>query len=148
MADQPKDTQQEELVEFAADIVSAYVSNNPVQQGDLPELIQSVYTSMAALASANGEAQAEAPTPAVSIKSSVKKDHIVCLECGKKFKSLKRHLATNHDMLPEDYREKWGLSSTYPMVAPNYAEQRSEMAKQLGLGRKPTAAKAKRRGRD
>lgn len=144
MADQSEAAQRDELVEIVADIVSAYVSNNPVQSTDLPGLISSVHGSVAALASGNGAAQAEPPTPAVSVKSSVKKDAIACLECGKKFKSLKRHLTTNHGMTPDEYREKWSLPSSYPMVAPDYAAVRSEMAKKLGLGRKPQAAKAKR----
>lgn len=145
MADHNSATSKEELAEIVADVVSAYVSNNPVQRGDLPELIGMIHGSMAALASGNGAAPVDPPTPAVSVKSSVKKDHIVCLDCGKKFKSLKRHLGTNHDTTPDEYREKWNLPKNYPMVAPNYAAARSEMAVRMGLGRKPKAAKKGRR---
>ncbi|MEX0955306.1 MAG: MucR family transcriptional regulator [Rhizobiaceae bacterium] len=145
MAEQGETTQQEELVEIVADIVSAYVSKNPVQRGDLSRLIETVHSSVATLVSGSGSLQAEAPTPAVPVKSSVKKDHIVCLACGKKFKSLKRHLSSNHEMSPDEYREKWSLSDSYPLVAPNYSASRSEMAIKLGLGRKPKARRGKKR---
>ncbi|MEX0954392.1 MAG: MucR family transcriptional regulator [Rhizobiaceae bacterium] len=141
MADRREAMQQEELVEIVADIVSAYVSKNPVQSTDLPDLISSVHGTVAALALGNDAAQAEPQTPAVSVKSSVKKDSITCLECGKKFKSLKRHLSGSHDMTPDEYRAKWDLPASYPMVAPNYSAERSEMALKLGLGRKPKSAK-------
>ena len=135
MSEQSEAMPQEELVEIVADIVSAYVSKNPVQSGDLPQLIETVHRSVAALGSGNGTAQAEAPEPAVSVRSSVKKDSIACLECGKRFKSLKRHLTANHEMTPEEYRLKWNLPSSYPMAAPDYSAARSEMALKFGLGR-------------
>lgn len=134
----------DELVEHVTEIVSAYVANNPVQAPNLPELIETVHKSLSSLASDEAATEAEKPVPAVSVKRSVKNDHIVCLECGKKFKSLKRHLATNHEMTPEEYRGKWNLRDSYPMVAPNYAAERSALAVKLGLGRKPNAAKKTR----
>jgi predicted transcriptional regulator len=121
-------------IELAADIVSAYVSNNSVPSGDLPALISDVHSALMKVASGAAEAPAEAPKPAVSVKKSVTPDYIVCLEDGKKFKSLKRHLRTQYNMTPEQYREKWGLAPDYPMVAPNYAKARSELAKEMGLG--------------
>lgn len=121
-------------ISLTSEIVSAYVSNNPVPAGELPDLIASVYASLSKLD------QAEAPmpelTPAVPIKKSVTRDWLVCLEDGKRFKSLKRHLATSFNMTPDQYRAKWGLPHDYPMVAPAYAEARSALAKQMGLGRK------------
>jgi predicted transcriptional regulator len=147
MADQSEAMQREELVEVVADIVSAYVSNNPVQLTDLPALISTVHGSIAALTSGNPAAQAEPPTPAVPVKKSVHNDYIVCLEDGKKFKSLKRHLGVHYNLTPDEYRQKWNLPVSYPMVAPGYSAQRSELAKKLGLGRKPAAAKAKGRAR-
>jgi predicted transcriptional regulator len=131
---------QDELVEIVADIVAAYLSNNPVQLGDLPGLIETVHGSVATLSTGSETVQANPLTPAVTVKSSVKKDHIVCLECGKKFKSLKRHIGANHHMTPERYRETWHLPSAYPMVAQDYSAVRSEMARTMGLGRKPKAA--------
>lgn len=121
-------------IELAADIVSAYVSNNSVTATDLPSLIGDVHSALLRVSSGGGEAPSEAPKPAVSVKKSVTPDHIICLEDGKKFKSLKRHLRTQYNLSPEEYREKWGLPSDYPMVAPNYAEARSQLAKQMGLG--------------
>lgn len=127
----------EELVEIAAEVVSAYVSNNPVPAAELPQLIRSVH---AALAGLSGQAPApvkeERSAPAVNPKKSVFEDYIICLEDGKKFKSLKRHLMTHYKLTPEAYREKWALDASYPMVAPAYAKQRSALAKQMGLGRK------------
>jgi len=125
-----------ELVELAADVVSAYVSNNVIASSELAGLIGSVY---AALNNAVEDAKKpEMPQlkPAVSIKKSVSDDYIICLEDGKKFKSLKRHLRTHYDLSPDDYREKWGLPRDYPMVAPSYAAARSRLAKQMGLGQK------------
>ncbi|MQT12341.1 MucR family transcriptional regulator [Segnochrobactrum spirostomi] len=122
------------LIDLAADIVSAYVSNNTVSAQDLPALIGQVY---AALSQTNGETvapSAEPLKPAVPVKKSVTPDYIICLEDGKKFKSLKRHLRTHYDLSPEDYRERWGLPADYPMVAPNYAAARSDLAKKMGLG--------------
>ena len=121
-------------IELAADIVSAYVSNNSVPAADLPALIGEVHLALSKVANGGAETPAEAPKPAVSIKKSVTPDYIVCLEDGKKFKSLKRHLRTQYNMTPEQYREKWGLPVDYPMVAPNYAKARSELAKEMGLG--------------
>jgi predicted transcriptional regulator len=122
------------LIELAADIVSAYVSNNTVAAGDLTGLINNVYGALRKTAGGQPEPAAEPLKPAVPIKKSITPDYIVCLEDGKKFKSLKRHLRTHYDMSPEQYREKWGLSPDYPMVAPNYAEARSQLAKKMGLG--------------
>jgi predicted transcriptional regulator len=127
----------DELVEIAAEVVSAYVSNNPVPMTELPQLIRSVH---AALSGLNGAAAApvkeEKAVPAVNPKKSVFDDYIICLEDGKKFKSLKRHLMTHYKLTPEAYRDKWNLDANYPMVAPAYAKQRSALAKQMGLGRK------------
>ncbi len=129
-------------IELAADIVSAYVSNNSVPSGELPTLINEIHSALVKVAGGTVEAPAEAPKPAVPIKRSVTPDYIVCLEDGKKFKSLKRHLRTQYNMTPEQYREKWGLAVDYPMVAPNYAKARSELAKEMGLGQQ----RRKRRG--
>jgi predicted transcriptional regulator len=126
---------QEFLATLTADIVSAHVSNNSVSTTELPSLIQSVFASLAGLGSAAVVIE-EKQQPAVSIRSSIKPDYIVCLEDGKKLKMLKRHLMTHYGMTPDDYRAKWGLPSDYPMVAPNYAEQRRSLAKQIGLGTK------------
>jgi predicted transcriptional regulator len=121
-------------IELAADIVSAYVSNNTVATADLPALINEVYGALQRVSKGEDEPAAEPLKPAVPIKKSVMPDFLVCLEDGKKFKSLKRHLRTQYDMTPEQYREKWGLPADYPMVAPSYAAARSELAKQMGLG--------------
>lgn len=122
------------LIELTADIVSAYVSNNAVATADLPNLIADVHTALQKTSKVAEEPEPELLKPAVSIKKSVTPDYIICLEDGKKFKSLKRHLRTHYDMSPEEYREKWGLPSDYPMVAPNYAAARSQLAKKMGLG--------------
>ncbi|MCB5176326.1 MULTISPECIES: MucR family transcriptional regulator [Microvirga] len=121
-------------IELAADIVSAYVSNNSVPSGELPNLINDIHSALLRVGGGAIEVPAEAPKPAVPVKKSVTPDYIVCLEDGKKFKSLKRHLRTQYNMTPEQYREKWGLPVDYPMVAPNYAKARSELAKEMGLG--------------
>lgn len=126
----------ETLVTLTADIVSAHVSNNSVAVSDLPLLIQNVHGALNGLGGAS--AQQPKQEPAVSIRSSVKPDYIVCLEDGKKLKMLKRHLMTHYNMTPDEYRQKWGLSPDYPMVAPNYAEQRRTLAKKIGLGTKRT----------
>jgi predicted transcriptional regulator len=123
-----------QFIELATDIVSAYVSNNSVGAGELPILIKDVYGALTRVTNAEPNVPAVAAKPAVSIKKSITPDHIVCLEDGKKFKSLKRHLRTQYGLSPEQYREKWGLASDYPMVAPNYAAARSRLAKQMGLG--------------
>ena len=129
-----------EVIEMTADIVSAYVGNNSVTAADLPALIQSVHRALAGI-SAGGEPVEAAPKePAVPVRRSITPDFLICLEDGRKFKSLKRHLRTKYDMSPEEYRAKWGLPKDYPMVAPNYAKARSDLAKQMGLGqggRKP-----------
>lgn len=130
------------LLTLTADIVAAHVSNNSVAVNDLPNLIQNVHGALTGI-SANRAAAEPKPEPAVSIRSSIKPDYIVCLEDGKKQKMLKRHLMTNHGMTPDEYRQKWGLSADYPMVAPNYAEQRRTLAKSIGLGTK----RRKTRGR-
>ena len=123
------------LLTLTADIVAAHVSNNSVAVNDLPNLIQNVHNALSGISSKASAAEAK-PEPKVPIRSSVKPDYIVCLEDGKKQKMLKRHLMTNHDMTPDEYRQKWGLSPDYPMVAPNYAEQRRTLAKSIGLGTK------------
>ena len=135
------------LVELAADIVSAYVANNSVRPGDLPELINAVHSALKTTGNQASQAEAQPLTPAVSIKKSIGQDYIICLDDGKKFKSLKRHLRTKYGMTPEQYREKWGLPKDYPMVAPAYARARSELAKSMGLGqqRKKTTAKKGRK---
>ena len=127
---------QEMLVTLTADIVAAHVSNNSVAVSDLPLLIQNVHGALAGLSQPDEVASVK-QEPAVSIRASIKPDYIVCLEDGKKLKMLKRHLMTHYGMTPEDYRAKWGLPADYPMVAPNYAEQRRTLAHKIGLGRKP-----------
>jgi predicted transcriptional regulator len=122
-------------IELAADIVSAYVSNNTVSTGELPALISEVHSALVRVSGGMAvEVSAEAAKPAISVKKSITPEYIVCLEDGKKFKSLKRHLRTQYNLTPEAYREKWGLPADYPMVAPNYANARSELAKKMGLG--------------
>lgn len=121
-------------VQLTANIVSAYVSNNTVASADIPGLIGQVYSALMRVSSGQAGAPAEPLKPAVPVKRSVTAEYIVCLEDGKKFKSLKRHLRAQYDMTPERYREKWGLPPDYPMVAPNYAAARSQLAKQMGLG--------------
>jgi predicted transcriptional regulator len=123
------------LLTLTADIVAAHVSNNSVAVSDLPNLIQNVHAALTGI-SGNGAAPEPKPEPKVSIRSSVKPDYIVCLEDGKRLKMLKRHLMTHYNMTPDQYRQKWGLSADYPMVAPNYAEQRRSLAKSIGLGTK------------
>ena len=121
-------------IQLTAHIVSAYVSNNTVPSGDIPSLISQVYSALTRVSGGQAAAPAEPLKPAVSVKRSITPEYLVCLEDGKRFKSLKRHLRTQYDMTPEKYREKWGLPSDYPMVAPNYAAARSQLAKQMGLG--------------
>lgn len=121
-------------IELTADIVSAYVSNNSVASTDIPGLISQVHGALLRVSGGHGELPSEPLKPAVSVKKSITPEHIVCLEDGKKFKSLKRHLRTQYNMTPEQYREKWSLPTDYPMVAPNYAAARSQLAKQMGLG--------------
>lgn len=129
------------LLELTTEIVAAHVSNNSVAPTDLPQLIDQVYQSLSNIG--KGPAgTAERPKPAVAIKRSIHPDYIVCLEDGKKLKMLKRHLKTSYNMTPESYRERWGLAADYPMVAPNYARQRSKLAKEIGLGTRGRQAKA------
>lgn len=132
-----------EMISLTADIVSAYVSNNPLPAAGLPDLIASVHSSLSGI---GHPASTEQPKkdPAVNPKRSVFPDYLICLEDGKKFKSLKRHLATDHGLTPDEYRVKWGLKADYPMVAPNYAAQRSALAKASGLGRKPSTKPVKK----
>lgn len=133
-----------DILRMTSDVVASYVRNNTVSGEELPGIIQTVHESLMDLK--NGSPGAgEAPKPAVSIKKSITPDHIVCLEDGKKLKMLKRYLRTTHGMTPEEYRAKWGLSSDYPMVAPNYAAQRSAFAKKIGLGR--GGKQSRRRGK-
>ena len=134
--DNPQNDMNETLITLTSDIVAAHVSNNSVAVGDLPALITNVYGALAGLGQPL-QVEEPAPEPAVSIRASVKPDHIVCLEDGKKLKMLKRHLMTHYNMTPEDYRARWNLPADYPMVAPNYAEKRRDLAKKIGLGRKP-----------
>ena len=126
--------QSSDYIELAADIVSAYVSNNTIAASDLPALIREVHTALVRIQSSPAAGVAEPPKPAVNARRSVHDDYIICLEDGKKFKSLKRHLRTQYNMTPEQYREKWSLPPDYPMVAPNYAKARSALAKEMGLG--------------
>jgi predicted transcriptional regulator len=121
-------------IALTAEIVSAYVSNNSVAAGDIPALINQVHAALSRVSSGTADGSAESPKPAIALKRSVTPEYIVCLEDGKKFKSLKRHLRTQYDMTPEQYRDKWNLPPDYPMVAPSYAAARSELAKQMGLG--------------
>ena len=129
------ETTDDTLLTLTADIVAAHVSNNSVAVNDLPTLIQNVHSALSGIAGSNAAAEPK-PEPKVSIRSSIKPDYIVCLEDGKKLKMLKRHLMTHYNMTPDQYRQKWGLSADYPMVAPNYAEQRRNLAKSIGLGTK------------
>jgi predicted transcriptional regulator len=123
-----------EIIEMTADIVSAYVGNNEVGAAELPTLIQAVHSALKSVSTAPEPVEVAPKDPAVPVKRSVTPEFLVCLEDGRKFKSLKRHLRTKYNMSPEDYRAKWSLPKDYPMVAPNYAKARSELAKQMGLG--------------
>jgi predicted transcriptional regulator len=136
------DTEKLDITSLASDIVSAYVANNTVVAEQVPDLISSVYAALNKVAVQGAEPVKEELKPAVPIKKSVTNDHIICLEDGKKFKSLKRHLRTHYDMSPEEYRERWGLARDYPMVAPGYAAARSELAKTMGLGQRRQAEAA------
>ncbi len=139
MATETKNNQSSEnVIGMAASIVSSYVRYNALPTDQIPDLIKTVYSSLNSVESLTGEAQ----KPAVSVRRSVTPDYLICLEDGKKFKMLKRHLRTNFNLSPEEYRAKWNLPADYPMVAPNYAKQRSEFAKKIGLGRKPARKKA------
>jgi predicted transcriptional regulator len=122
------------FIELTAQIVSAYVSNNTVPAAEIPGLINQVHAALARVSGKGNDLPSEPLRPAISVKKSITPEHIVCLEDGKKFKSLKRHLRTQYNMTPEQYRDKWSLATDYPMVAPNYAAARSQLAKQMGLG--------------
>ena len=139
------DSTDDTLLTLTADIVAAHVSNNSVAVNDLPQLIANVHSALAGLGGASSVPEAK-PEPKVPVRLSIKPDYIVCLEDGKRLKMLKRHLMTHYQMTPDQYRQKWGLNSDYPMVAPNYAEQRRTLAKAIGLGtkRKRPATAAKR----
>lgn len=126
----------DEVLKMTVEIVAAYVSNNDVNSALVPEIINSIYSSLNSLNSQSSKKANDALKPAISIRRSITPDYIVCLEDGKKLKMLKRHIRASYGMSPDDYRAKWGLPLDYPMVAPNYAEQRSNFAKKIGLGRK------------
>ena len=128
------------LHSLTTEIVASFVGNNPVAIGDLPAVITNVFETLRAVAQGEAEKPAEAPVPAVPIKKSIGTDYLICLEDGQKVKALKRHLVSRHHLTPDQYRQRWGLPKTYPMVSPAYAAQRSELARQIGLGRKPAAA--------
>ncbi len=141
MAENPEPSR---YLDLATDIVSAFVSNNAIPMGEVPALISSVHSALLRLTEQPIHQIPEKPTPAVPIKKSVTNDYIVSLFDGRKFKSLKRHLRTHHHMSPDDYRRYWGLPPDYPMVAPNYAKARSELARSMGLGQKRRSSKASR----
>lgn len=131
------------LVDLTADIVSAYVSNNSTVASELPALIALVHTALVRVATGRAETAPEPIKPAVPVKKSVTPEYLICLEDGKRFKSLKRHLRTQYAMSPEQYREKWSLPADYPMVAPNYAVERSQLARKMGLGQQRRSGKAR-----
>ncbi|HEY1225496.1 MAG TPA: MucR family transcriptional regulator [Brevundimonas sp.] len=136
-----------ELLEMTADIVSAYVSNNTLPADGVPALIASIHATLSSVSTGVVETVAEVKDPAVPVRKSITPDFLICLEDGRKFKSLKRHLRTKYNMSPEEYRAKWGLAKDYPMVAPNYAKARSDLAKSMGLGqggRKPAKGRARK----
>ncbi|MDA0704230.1 MAG: MucR family transcriptional regulator [Proteobacteria bacterium] len=135
----------EDMLRMTAQVVSAYVGNNMLPAAQISEVIKSVYSSLTALEGEAAKAVAEPLKPAVPIRKSITPDYVVCLEDGKKLKMLKRHLRTTYDMTPDEYRAKWNLPPDYPMVAPNYAKQRSEFAKKIGLGRKTVGGRGRRR---
>lgn len=134
----------ETLITLTSDIVAAHVSNNNVDVESVPSLISNVYSALSTLGRVAGVKE-ERPEPAVTVRASVKKDHIVCLDCGKRMKMLKRHLSTEHGMTPDEYRARWELGPEYPLVAPNYAETRRKLAKEIGLGRMPGQKRGRRK---
>jgi predicted transcriptional regulator len=136
--------QDEMLITLTSDIVAAHVSNNTISVEQVPTLISTVYGALAGLGGSEPQEEAR-PEPAVSVRASVKRDHLVCLEDGKKMKMLKRHLMTEHGMTPDEYRQRWGLGADYPMVAPEYAETRRDLAVKIGLGRKPGQKRGRQR---
>jgi predicted transcriptional regulator len=135
----------DDLLKFASEIVAAYVSNNPIPVSEIPAMIKSVHATLGGLAGGVWTETPMALKPAVAVKKSVTPEFIICLEDGKKLKMLKRYLRSRYDLTPEEYRAKWGLPADYPMVAPNYAAQRSEFAKKIGLGKSAPATKSRRR---
>ena len=135
----------DDLIRFASEIVAAYVSNNPTPISELPGMIRSIHATLGGLSGGGSTEIATTQKPAVAVKKSVTPEYIVCLEDGKKLKMLKRYLRSRYGLSPEEYRSKWGLPADYPMVAPNYAAQRSEFAKKIGLGRSAPATKSRRR---
>jgi len=143
--DTPNPATQPDVLRMAVEVASAYLGNNSVPAGQVPEVINTIYTSLNALNGQVAQGNAEPPKPAVSVRRSVHPDYIVCLEDGKKLKMLKRHLRAAYGMTPDEYRAKWNLPADYPMVAPNYAEQRSAFAKKIGLGRKKGEKAPRRR---
>ena len=134
------DNENQGLLSLTTEIVASFVGNNPVAIGDLPAVIAAVFGTLRSVTQGEAEKAAEAPVPAVPIKKSIGTDFLVCLEDGQKVKTLKRHLVSRHHLTPDQYRQRWGLPKTYPMVSPAYAAQRSDLARQIGLGRKPAAA--------
>ncbi|PSJ52214.1 transcriptional regulator [Mesorhizobium soli] len=135
------------LVRLTSDVVSAYISNNAIPAASLPGLIAEIHASLSKLGRESVAPADEAPKPAISVKKSVTDDYLICLEDGKQFRSLKRHLTTHYNLTPDEYRAKWGLPADYPMVAPTYAAARSTLAKKMGLGKKRAEnAKASKRG--
>jgi predicted transcriptional regulator len=136
----------DDLLKLASDIVAAYVSNNPVPVSELPAMIKSVHATLGSLSGASGGEAVTSQKPAVPVKKSVTPEFLICLEDGKKLKMLKRYLRSRYALTPDQYRAKWNLPADYPMVASNYAAQRSEFAKKIGLGRSAPAAKSRRRG--
>jgi predicted transcriptional regulator len=135
----------DELLKLASNIIAAYVSNNPVPVSELPAMIKSIHATLGGLSGGGGSDSLTSQKPAVPVKRSITPEYIVCLEDGKRLKMLKRYLRSNYKLSPEEYRAKWGLPADYPMVAPNYAAQRSEFAKKIGLGRTSPATKSRRR---
>lgn len=135
----------DELLVLTTDIVASYLEKNVVPAANLSDLIQTVHRSLVGLAVKVGEVKTPAPEPAVPVKRSIQADAISCLECGKRFRSLKRHLSTHHDETPGQYRERWGLPADYPMVAPDYAAARSQLARKMGLGQRAKGSRAKKK---
>ena len=142
--DAPQADMNEMLITLTSDIVAAHLSNNSVAVNEVPSLISNVYGALAGLGQ-TAKVEEKMPEPAVSVRSSIKPDYIVCLEDGKKLKMLKRHLMTHYNLTPEQYRARWNLPADYPMVAPNYAEKRRDLAKKIGLGRKPGAKRGRKK---
>jgi len=130
-----KITDKEHVLELATEVVAAYVSHNAVEPGALPDLIKTVYGAMEETLTGEAQSSGEKPIPAIDPEKSISDNYLICLEDGKKYKSLKRHLRTSHEMTPKAYTDKWGLPADYPMVAPNYSKQRSKLAKRTGLGK-------------